>query len=100
MYRRVVSMDLKIESYIKDMERRGIKGYLIAPPVFRLLWCFGLKVRPPLFNSFASNFIIFGFFWSIVVGCIEYAYDLIFSVSPHEPQLALAIFTGVAMGLL
>ena len=92
-------MDNKVERYIKDMEKRRIKNYLIVPPIFRLLWYCGVNVCPPIFNSFTSNAIVIGLFWTIVVGCIEYSYNLIFSAPPHKSQLLIAFFAGAATGV-
>lgn len=89
-------MDKKIDQYIKDMESRRM-GPVLAPPIvdyaplgYRLLWRCGLNIRPPLFQTFAVNFITNG----LVAGLAFYGLLCLFSCS-REPVAA-----GVLFGIL
>lgn len=46
--------DEKITYYLRDMRQKGVRSWTAAPPLYRLLWRLGIKVRPPLFASFRS----------------------------------------------
>ncbi len=48
--------DEKITYYLRDMRQKGVRSWTAAPPIYRLLWRLGIKVRPPLFASFRSLF--------------------------------------------
>ena len=50
----------KITYYLRDMRQKGVRSWTAAPPIYRLLWRLGIKVRPPLFASFRSLFLALG----------------------------------------
>jgi hypothetical protein len=55
----------KIAYYLADMRQRGIGQFTAAPPLYRLLWRLGVKVRPQAFASFWSLFWLFTVFYFI-----------------------------------
>jgi hypothetical protein len=56
--------DEKITYYLRDMRQKGVRSWTAAPPLYRLLWHLGIKVRPPLFASFRS------LYWLRAVLCL------------------------------
>ncbi len=53
-------MNEKIEKYIEDMKGRRLRLTPIAPWEYRLLWYWGLNVRPPIFQSLVVNTMVTG----------------------------------------
>jgi len=51
--------DEKIAYYLRDMRQKGVRSWTAAPPLYRLLWRLGIKVRPPLFASFRSLSVLY-----------------------------------------
>jgi hypothetical protein len=58
--------DEKIEYYLRDMRQRGVGKFRAAPPIYRLLWRLGIKVRPPVFASFWSLAVPYAIFYGIL----------------------------------
>jgi hypothetical protein len=60
--------DEKIAYYLRDMRQRGIGRFRAAPPLNRLLWRLGIKIRPLAFASFWSLFwLCAGFYFSFFI---------------------------------
>ncbi|WP_422927259.1 DUF6404 family protein [Singulisphaera sp. PoT] len=41
----------KVAQHIREMSARGINRFTTAPPIYRILWLLGIKVRPPFFQT-------------------------------------------------
>jgi hypothetical protein len=62
--------DEKIEYYLRDMRQRAVgwrARWSAVPPIYRLLWRLGIKVRPPLFASFWSLAVPYAVGWGILL---------------------------------
>ena len=62
--------DEKIEYYLSDLRQRAVgwrARWGAAPPIYRLLWRLGIKVRPPLFVSFWSLAVLWAVGWGILL---------------------------------
>ncbi len=61
----------KIVKMEQELHEKGIKKSTFAPIGYRMMWSLGIKITPPLFTSFISNFLFtgiqFGFFWGILM---------------------------------
>jgi hypothetical protein len=61
--------DEKIEYYLRDMRQRAVgwrARWSAVPPIYRLLWRLGIKVRPPVFASFWSLAVPYAIFYGIL----------------------------------
>ena len=58
----------KIQLMFDDLSRRGIGAWTFAPPLYRMLWRFGIQIPPPHFSSFPFLFFFQGSFFGIVWG--------------------------------
>jgi hypothetical protein len=56
----------KIDLALQILAKTKIRRFNYAPPVHRLLWSFGIPVRPPYFAGFWSNFLQ-GTAWALVI---------------------------------
>ncbi|MGF1761211.1 DUF6404 family protein [Photobacterium sagamiensis] len=61
-----MDFDPKLKEALILLEKTGMWSSTYKPPIYRLLWRLGIKVRPPHFSSVISNFfwssLFFGFF--------------------------------------
>jgi hypothetical protein len=60
--------DEKVAHLLQELSQRGVSRYTIAPPMYRLLWRLGIKVKPPLFASFWSLVVIAGVGYGLLLG--------------------------------
>jgi hypothetical protein len=89
-------MDKKIEEYVKEANRRADKPYWLAPLLFRILWHCGLKIRPPVFQTFRNNFISYAILGLVLSYCIL---SLFLRLSlPPVGKLPESIFFGIFFG--
>lgn len=81
------------------MARKGMWRSLYAPPCHVFLWSLGLRVAPPPFAPFLTNFLsftgVYTPFWGLVMW-IVYWKEL--DTSPSTAA-ALALAAGIAFGL-
>jgi hypothetical protein len=49
-----VSPAEKIRAAVDGLRARGVPRWIVAPPLYRLAWLAGLRLPPPLFQSFAQ----------------------------------------------
>jgi hypothetical protein len=52
--------------FLREVPRPGFSRWTAAPPIYRLAWWAGIRVRPPVFQSFAVRAVLFGAFWWIL----------------------------------
>ncbi len=50
------------------LNEKGVKKYISSPLLYRCLWKLGLKVIPPPFCTFGSNFLVNAIFMSVFWG--------------------------------
>ena len=65
-----MSFEEKLAAALTLLESTGIRRRKYAPPLYRLLWRLGVKLPPPLFNRFATNFVFMGTWFSIGLGLL------------------------------
>ena len=58
----------KVALFRDEMETKGVSAWTSAPPVYRLCWRFGVRVRPPHFQGFLLQTILFGVYFGVVWG--------------------------------
>ena len=85
-----------IQRYIEELEKQGIKANTSAPPLFRLMWSFGVNVRPPLNQSFLINTLLMGVYFGIFWGVFMW----LFQWRKWQLSVFSAIMSSVAAGLL
>jgi hypothetical protein len=68
--------DEKVARMVEDLASRGMGKFTVVPPLFRLAWVLGLKIKPPLFLDFGTLIlclgISFGLIWGVLMGLMEY----------------------------
>ena len=71
----------KIDHLLDEMARRGVGKYIVAPPLYRLLWRVGLEVPPPLFQGFFSLFLVWGTVTFVIFETVVVAVGRISSIN-------------------
>jgi membrane associated rhomboid family serine protease len=85
---------------VEELAAQGVGRSTSAPPAYRLAWRLGLRVRPPLYQSFAALVVgmgaLFGVLWGLFMWVIFWRPD------GHSPTSAIvtALVTGALFGLL
>lgn len=63
--------DARLERALEILAATGMRRTSYAPGVHRLLWHYGVRLRPPHFASFTSNILFmgggFGAFWGAIM---------------------------------
>lgn len=72
------------------------RNFTIAPPVFRLAWKLGWRIRPPVFQSFALLAVEVGVPFGVLMGAVDY---FVAGGAKSAPDFASAVFLGVFFGL-
>lgn len=69
----------KIRAAVDGLAARGVPRWIIAPPLYRLAWLAGVRLPPPLFQSFPqillTNTLGFGFLGILTLSPIVVAMD-------------------------
>ncbi|MBT4290176.1 MAG: hypothetical protein HOD92_22860 [Deltaproteobacteria bacterium] len=90
----------KLKIAFQELKDSGMRESSYKPLIFRYLWIFGLKVRPPHYRSFVSNFIStavgFAFVWAILLWLVIWRGDS----HPIEQVIISSLRTGGLVGLL
>ena len=55
----------RLEAMYKHLPTLGLGQWTFAPPLYRALWKFGLKVPPPHFTPFAQLALLQGVFFAL-----------------------------------
>ncbi len=91
--------DEKVAYLLKDLGKKGIGQYTIAPPIYRLLWRLGVEVKPPHFASFWSlvgtTGVAFGIFWGIFMWFLVWQQS-----TPVSLAVGAAALAGLVFGLV
>jgi hypothetical protein len=90
----------KLESYKQHMAAAGVSKFAAFPPLWRILWRFGIKIPPPVFLGFLPNALIFGGFFGLFFGFgtwLLHSLGVIDSPALSAPWLASVV--GVPFGL-
>lgn len=95
----VTSHRQKVDRLIRDMRDRGISEYDAAPPIYRLLWKIGIKVRPPYFQPFFTIFLFQGLGFGLVFGGLMWLVLWRASGIPAGIAIIAALVAGLAFGL-
>jgi len=89
--------DEKVRHLRKALSKRGVWPFMVAPPIYRLLWRLGLKVRPPLFQSFFTLFLDNGTFFVVVMWVLTFSQG---TVLDAEEFFSFIIPWGAFVGLV
>jgi hypothetical protein len=86
----------KIDLALQILAKTKISRSNYAPPLHRLLWSFGIPVRPPHFAGFWSNFLQ-GTAWGIL---LYPPIAWLISSNPIRSIVTLTLFVGTLTGLI
>lgn len=95
----VMTHEEKIEYMVNDLSQRGIGRYTIAPPLYRLLWRFGIKVAPPHFAGFWSLTVLMGTFFGLAWGVFMWLLVWRAQDMPAAITIGAAAVAGLCFGL-
>ena len=97
----------KVYKVEEQLWRQGVQRSAVSPPLYRFLWSMGLKLKPPLFQSFLSRFLHSTILFAVGVGTIALVFlclGLWFGVVPSSPShlavWSLILGGALAVGLL
>jgi hypothetical protein len=85
----------KVRDFIALMSEAGVSQYHVAPPLYRLLWRLGVKVRPPHFQSFLVLTSITGGLFGLGMLCVS----LLWADVPNVVAFLLSSMAGVTFGV-
>jgi hypothetical protein len=86
---------VEVEMCVKDLEKRGVHRFTAGPPIYRFLWARGLSARPPLLQTFLSNFAISGVWFGSAWGL-----GMLFIMGwPARLMIMASLVAGIAFGL-
>ena len=89
--------DEKVARLLQDLGQRGIGRYTIAPPMYRLLWRLGIKLKPPHFASFWSLAAITGVGYGVLLALMMLA--LLWRSTPVSGVIGTAALAAILFGL-
>jgi hypothetical protein len=90
----------KITKYLLEVPRPGFGRRTAAPPLYRLAWWAGLRVRPPVFQPFWSVAVFNGTFSGVVFGVSVWLLTWLLEGRHSSLQtIALSACMGVFVGL-
>ena len=89
----------KLDVAYQELSKTGKWRYNFDPPIFRVLRKTGLNVRPPYYNTYVVNVLVFGIMFTVLFGAITYFLDSLRG-RLESYSLTTVILTGVVFGLL
>jgi hypothetical protein len=89
--------DEKVAHLLGDLGQKGVGRFTIAPPMYRLFWRLGIKVRPPLFASFWSLVAITGLGYGILL--FVFMWPFVWQTEPVSAVVGTAALAAVLFGL-
>ncbi|NRR33622.1 hypothetical protein HSX11_25935 [Oxalobacteraceae bacterium] len=91
------------EAALRLLNSKGIRRSTSAPPLFLLLWRWGVKIAPPHFRSLPANALLsgsnFGLLWWLIMWPIQWLHNDTPVEATLLPTLLAALFFGLCMGL-
>lgn len=95
-----MDFNTRLEVALAQTSAAGIWQNNYAPPIYRLLWFFGIEVPPPHFASFGFNLLLsgawFGASWAAIMWLLFWSHQ----GGPPVQAVAFAILVGALFGLL
>ena len=89
----------KLKIAFQELKNSGMRESSYKPLIFRYIWVFGFKVRPPHYRSFIENFItstvVFAFFWAFLMGIVAWKGE----TYPIQQVVNSSLRTGALIGL-
>jgi hypothetical protein len=86
---------------VDDLHAQGVARYTSASPIYRLAWQLGLRVPPPLYQSFSTLAIAvgiwFGVVWGLIMWFLLWRSEARSLTSAVVTSLFAAAFFGLAM---
>ena len=91
----------RIAAYAELMASKGVGEHTAIPPLWRLLWSWGLQLPPPLYMGFLSLFLLTGTCFGLLFGAGAWLLGNrgLRSMSLEEGA-DVALVTGLAFGLV
>lgn len=89
----------KLEEMYRHMSLLGISKSIAAPPAWRLLWCLGVAVPPPLFIPLVPCALATGSFFGLSWGLLMWALFWSRQGMPAAAMAASALVAGALFGL-
>lgn len=95
----------KVARFVADMEAKGIRRQVYAPPLYRRLWELGLAVPPPLFLGFVPLAVLTGVLTVLLTSVGLALFERLVGLSSYHMRLFGAavpsfVFTGAVTGTL
>lgn len=91
----------RMQALTDELHAQGVPKSTSAPPAYRLAWRMGLRVRPPLYQSFASLAIgmglWFGVLWGLVMWLLFWRRDALSITTAFGASLAAGVLFGLMM---
>lgn len=88
---------------LATLEATGMWRSHYEPPVLRVLWRFGLQIRPPHFLPFSQMLILasawFGIFWGAAMWTLVWSKNGLAGVSAIGLSCATGLLFGLTMAL-
>lgn len=83
----------------QELRAQGVGMYTSAPPIYRLAWLAGIKVRPPLYQSFRTLAIGTGVGFAVLFGLFLLIDPWRTNGRSVTADFVAAIFAGLFFGL-
>jgi len=61
---------------VSELQAQGVSRYTSAPPVYRLAWRLGFRVKPPLYQSFRTRAATMGVAFGILMAIAQWLLPL------------------------
>lgn len=87
-----------------ELSEQGVGRYASAPPIYRLAWRLGFRIRPPHYQSFASltlgSAAWFGLTWGLVMWFMDWQYKQMPVAAALVASAAAGLFFGLMMAAI
>jgi len=83
----------------EELRGQGVGAYTSAPPLYRLAWRSGLRVRPPLYQPFAALAVGTGIWFAVAGGLAMWLLSWRAEGLGVTNVLVRAVVTGTVFGL-
>lgn len=90
----------KVEAYRRLTAEKGIAASTAVPPLWELLWSWGIRVPPPLCIGFLPLAILGGMFFGVVFGALAWLMgNRGLRTMPLEEAGTVALISGAMFGV-